>query len=227
MANLPMMESEPDTPYSRVAEFVCQHIHDLRNVLNTLELETGLLGELVSGDEARVSAARACKQVCILADRLRALSESFRDPEPITAPIAARELLLIWREQHATMEGAQEVQWVDNLGNEKVNVDLEMMVKVFREVLSNAAAFAQGSPVVITMRSEGGLVAFELREPKTEVLDPSQWGRPFSRIRRGHYGLGLWSARRMVQAHSATFEQRFAPGERQLVTRLCLPIAGT
>lgn len=221
-----MMESEPDTPYARVAEFVCQHIHDLRNVLNTLELETGLLRELVGGDEARISADRVCKQVRVLADRLRSLSESFRDTEPMTAPIAARELLLIWREQHATVEGARDVQWVDSLGDEKVNVDVEMMVKIFREVLSNAAAFAQGTPFVITMRSEDGSVTFELREPKTEVLDPSQWGRPFSRIRQGHYGLGLWSARRMVQAHGATFEQRYVPEERQLVTRLCLPVTG-
>jgi signal transduction histidine kinase len=221
-----MMESEPDIPCAHVAEFVRKHIHDLRNVLNTLELETGLLRELVSGDEARVSADRVCKQVRVLADRLRSLSESFRDTEPMTAPITARELLLIWREQHATVEGAPEVQWVDNLGDEKVTVDVEMMVKIFREILSNAAAFAQGSPVVITMRSERKAVTFELREPKAEVLDPSQWGRPFSRTRQGHYGLGLWSARRMVQAHGATFEQRYLTRERQLMTRLCLPTTG-
>ena len=222
-----MMESDPNTPSAGVAEFVRQHIHDLRNVLNTLELETGLLRELVSENgEAQISARRVRKQVRALTDRLRSLAEFFRDAVPMKAPIAARELLLLWREQHATMAGPPKVQWVDNLDDEQVTVDVEMMLTIFREVLSNAAAFSQGSPVVITMRSEGESVTVELREPKTEALDPSEWGRPFSRIRQGHYGLGLWSARRMAQAHGATFEQRYLPEERQLITRLSLPVNG-
>ena len=224
VAYLSRMESEPDIPCARVVEFVCGHVHDLRNLLNNLDLETGLLQELVSEEEAQVSAKRVRKQVRMLADRLDSLSAFFRDAKPMAAPIAARELLLIWREQHAKLSEAPEVQWVDELGDENLDVDVEMMVTIFREILSNAAAFSQGGPIAITMRREGKSVTFELREPKTEALDPSDWGRPFSKIRQGHYGLGLWSARRMARAHGATLEQRYVPDERQLITRFSLPV---
>ena len=219
------MDTEPDIPCGRVAAFVREHVHDLRNVLNNLDLETGLLQELVNEGEAQASANRVRKQVRTLADRLRSLSEFFRDAVPMNAPIAARELLLIWREQHATLPQAPEVQWADELGNEHVDVDVEMMVTIFREILSNAAAFSQGSPVAITMRCEGKSVTLEVREPKTTPLDPAGWGQPFSRIRQGHYGLGFWSARRLAQTQGGTLQQSYVPEERQLITRLSLPVA--
>jgi light-regulated signal transduction histidine kinase (bacteriophytochrome) len=218
------MEAEPAIPCARVAEFVRQYNHDLRNVLNSLELETALLQELVSEDEAQASTDRIRKQVRTLADRLRSLSALFHGAAPMAAPIAARELFLIWREQHATLPDAPEVQWVDELGDENVNVDVEMMVTVFRELLSNAAAFSQGGPAAITARRQGKAVTFEVREPKTEAVDPSEWGRPFSIIRDGHYGLGLWSTRRMAQANGATLVQCYVPEERQLITHLSLPV---
>ena len=219
------METEPDIPCGRVAAFVREHVHDLRNVLNNLDLETGLLQELVSGGEAHASADRLRKQVRTLADRLRSLSGFFRDAEPMIAPIAARELLLIWREQYATLPQAPEVQWADELGEEQVRVDVEMMVAIFREILSNAAAFSEGGPVAITVRCEGASVTLEVREPKTTPLDPAGWVQPFSRIRQGHYGLGFWSARRLAQTQGGTLQQCYVPEERQLITRLSVPVA--
>ena len=134
------------------------------------------------------------------------------------APIATRELWLIWHEQHATLPETPEVQWTDELGEEKVKVDVEMMVTIFREILSNAAAFSQGGPVAITMRCEGETVTLEVREPKTTPLDPAGWVQPFSRIRQGHYGLGFWSARRLAQTQGGTLEQCYVPEERQLIS---------
>src|SRR5260221_13406175 len=104
------MDTEPDIPCARIVEFVRGHIHDLRNVLNNLDLETGLLKELVTEGEAQISADRVRRQVRILADRLRSLSERFREVEPMITPIAARELLLILREQHGTLSEPPEVQ---------------------------------------------------------------------------------------------------------------------
>ncbi|MGH8093700.1 MAG: hypothetical protein ACREIF_09535 [Chthoniobacterales bacterium] len=220
------METEPDIPCARVAEFVRELVHDLRNALNNLDLEAVLLREVVTEDEARTSADRLRKQVYDLAERLGLLSESFRDAEPMIAPIAARELLLICREQHEILPEAPELRWVDGFGDENVRVDLEMMVTIFREILSNAAAFSQGGgPAALTTRSEGKSVTFELREPKREALDPTGWGRPFTRVRQGHYGLGLWSVRRKAQTQRGTFQQSYRPDEHQLITRLSLPVA--
>jgi signal transduction histidine kinase len=213
-----------DIPGARVAEFVRQHVHDLRNFLNSIDLEVGLLQELAQDDGAQASAERVHKQVHGLADRLRSLSLVFRDAEPLRATVAARELLLGWRQQQATLPDAPQVQWKDELDDAKVNVDVEMMASVVRELLANAAAFSQGGPPGVAVRRRDHAVILELREPKAEALDPSAWARPFSAVRAGHYGLGLWSAHRLAQANGATLEQHYSPDDRQLITRLSLPV---
>lgn len=218
------MESAPEIPCKRVAEFVKQHTHDVRNGLNSLDLETAFLKELVDDEEATASVGRIQKQLRSLALQLRTLSARFQNPQPVPGPIAARVLLQIWREKHLALTAPLEVRWVDELSDEQVNVDVEMMAAVFRELLANAAAFSTGGPVSVTARTTKAGVSFELREPKKEALDTSAWGQPFFTTRRGGYGLGLWTARRMMQANGATMEQRHVPADECLTTQIILPV---
>ncbi len=217
------MNSAPEIPWKRVAGFVRQHTHDVRNGLNSLDLETTLLNELVTDGEATASVERIQKQLRALASQLRSLAALFQDPQLVAAPIAARVLLQIWREKHAALKDVLEVQWVDELGDEHVNVDVTMMATVFRELLTNATDFSTGDPVTVTARAANGEVVFELREPKTEALDTSTWGQPLSTTRRGGYGLGLWTARRMMQANGASLLQRYVPEEACLLSQIILP----
>lgn len=218
------MPSDPDIPHARVAAFVRQHTHDVRNGLNSLDLETALLSELVSDAEASTTVERLRKQLRGVAGQLRSLSALFQEPQPMAAPLAAKELLLIWREQHTALASTPEVEWSDELADEKVDVDAEMMAGVFRELLANAAAFREGAPAQVRAWREGKEVVFELREPKTLALDTAGWGQPFSTTRRGGYGLGLWAARRRAEANGATFTQRYSPDDSALVTRIALPV---
>lgn len=220
------MDSGPDVeiPWKRIAAFVRQHTHDVRNGLNSLDLETTFLNELVTEEEATASVGRLRKQLRSLALQLRSLSALFQEPQPVAAPIAARVLLQIWQEKHAALQDLLEVRWVDELGAERVSVDVEMMARVFHELLTNAAEFSTDGPVTITARAKGGEVIFELREPKKETLDTSTWGQPFFSTRRGGYGLGLWSARRLLQANGAPLVQRHVPEDGCLMTQIVLAV---
>lgn len=211
-------------PWSRVTAFMRRHTHDVRNGLNSLDLETELLLELAPEGEAAESAGRVRKQLRGLAQQLRALATLFQDPLPTVVKTPARVLLKIWREKHTALQPALEIQWVDELQEEDVNADVEMMATVFRELLSNAAVYSPGTPLTITARAQGGEVTFELREPKSEALDVSTWGQPFSTTRRDHYGLGLWTARRLMAASGVSFVQSYVPAESCLLTRLVLPV---
>jgi signal transduction histidine kinase len=217
------MNSAPEIPWKRVTGFVRQHTHDVRNGLNSLDLETTLLNELVTDGEATASVERIQKQLRALAMQLRSLAALFQDPQPVAAPIPARVLLEIWREKHASLQDVLEVHWVDELGDERVNVDVSMMATVFRELLANATDFSTGDPVTVTARAASGQVLFELREPKKETLDTSTWGQPLSTTRRGGYGLGLWTAHRMMQANGASLLQRHVPEESCLLSQIILP----
>lgn len=218
------MDAEAEIPLSHFAAFVRQHTHDVRNDLNSLDLETALLQELVADAEARASIERMRAQVRALGGRMRSLAARFHDPQPVAAPIAASELFLIWNEQHGGLQNPPETQWVNELGAEQVNVDAGMMATVFRELLENAGTFSQGGTTIASARREGDYAVFELREPKTGPLDPSAWGEPLATTRRGGYGLGLWSARRLLDANDARITQRYMAEERALVTRVLLPI---
>ena len=218
------MHAEPDIPWTRFVAFVRQYTHDVRNGLNCLDLETALLKDSVIDDEGRASVERVRKQLHSLAGQLRSLSSLFQTPEPIAAPIAARELVLIWQDKHAAIPDAPEVRWVDELGDEKVNVDVEMIANVFSELLLNAAAFSQGETLAAAARVKGGRVVFELREPKKEPLDPTAWGEPFCSTRRGRHGLGLWAARRRVEANGGTLTMRYVPGENALLSQITFKI---
>lgn len=216
------MELEPSIPSVRVAAFVRQFTHDCRNGLNSLDLETGILEEFVSEGEGQESLQRVRRQLRSLAERLRSLSMHFQNPHPVAGLIAARELLLIWQEKHAALANAPEVHWQDELGDEKVNVDVEMIADVFRELLVNAATFSPGDPLTVTARVANGKVLFELSEPKKEKVDPSNWGEPLSTTQGTGYGLGLWSVRRAMEANGANLIQRYDSEMRVLSTQIIL-----
>ncbi len=218
------MDAELEIPWARVAAFVRQHTHDVRNGLNSLDLETSLLQEIVNDNEGRETVGRLRKQLRSVAEQMRTLSARFQDLQPVAAPIAARDLLLIWREKHAALADAPEVRWVDELDGERVKVDVEMMAAVFHELLTNAAAFSQGQPVTVTARANDREVILKLCEPKKEPLDTSTWGEAFSTTRRGGYGLGLWAAKRLVKANGATIVQRCTPEDGGLMTQIALAI---
>ena len=126
---------ETTIPWSRAAAFVRQHTHDVRNGLNSLDLEMEYLSELVPAEgEAADSVKRVRKQLRAVTQQLRTLSTLFQEPSAVAAKLPARVLLKIWREKHAALTAAPEVRWTDELGEEQVSVDVEMMATVFREL---------------------------------------------------------------------------------------------
>ena len=219
------MEPKPEISLSRLSAFMRQHTHDVRNGLNCLDLETALLQEIVNDEEGRQGAERMRQQVRALAGQLRTLSVIFQEPQPICGPLSAKELLLIWREQLALLAEPPEVEWVEEIADEMVNVDAGMMAMVFSELLMNARAFCDGQPAIASVRRVGAEVVFELCEPKSSPVDTEGWGlRLFETSKRGGHGLGLWSARRLVEANGAAISQRYEAGDGDLHTRIAIPV---
>jgi signal transduction histidine kinase len=219
------MDAEPDIPWERIAAFVRQFTHEVRNGLNSLDLEISLLRELTTDPESEACAARSREQVRKLANQLRTLSALFQSPQPMKARIAARELLQVWREQHAALAKSLAIRWVDELEEAEVSVDEAMMASVFRELLLNAATFAPAGPLIITGRRTENAVVFEVCEPKAQSADPSDWDEAFFTTRRTGYGLGLCVARRLLEANNATITRHFLKKESALVTNVSVPIA--
>ena len=215
------MDANPDLPWSRVAAFIRQHTHDVRNHLNSLELESSLMTDLISDPEAAECLGRIRSQIRTLATNLRALSGKFQEPKVATAPIAASDVFEIWKEQWSALPDRPQMEWKNDLGNQMLEVDAGSIAAVFTELLTNAKIFGTGETLVALARADKSNVIFELREPKREALDPTGWGMtPLSSTRRHGYGLGLWEVERAVRANHGQINRCYSPEDRCLSTTL-------
>lgn len=215
------MESQPELPWQRLATFVRQHTHDVRNHLNGLDLEAALLVELVDNREAKESINRMRQQIRNIAADLRGLSAKFVDPRAMRTEVAGSDLVLIWKDQVNAVSPAPQVDWHDDVGSARLNVDVEAVARAFRELLTNAVAFGTGEPLRAEAEAGEGRAKFRLIEPKAEALDPAPWGRmPFISTRRGGYGLGLWEMERHIQASGGEVERHYDPAANALTTTL-------
>lgn len=220
--------SLPDVPWSRIAAFVRQHTHDLRNELNGLDLEAALLADIVTDPEAQESVTRLRGEVRKVAAGLRALSAKFAEARVSPVRLAAREVLLIWKDQAAEVIGESTLQlaWDDRLDAEEVNVDPSSLTAILEEILSNAIAFPATGPVRITAAPENGSVVFAFLEPKSTEIDTTAWGElPLVSSRRGGYGLGLCALKQIVTANGGKVTWSFSPAESALITQVSFPAA--
>lgn len=220
------MSSDTDLSWPAVAAFMRQLTHDVRNQLNGLELEATLIAESVTSEEALESLARIREQLHHVAGSLRALSSKFVEPSPTLSPIAAAELYLIFQEQAASMENLPPIDWGHTLEREQINVDATELANVAKELLTNAREFSADGRLEIRGRAETGNVIYEFREPKSACLQTEPWGHaPFRSTKRNGYGLGLWEARRLVEANNGKITHEYKPDPQHLLTTLSFPIA--
>lgn len=200
-------------------------MHDVRNGLNLINLEAEILQDCIPSGEATEGLRNISRQLHSLDKQLRALTAFFHEPLPLRSPAAARAVLQVFQSTHADLAEAPEVQWIDELGGQQVSVDTELLTPVFRELLRNAAIFSPEAPLTLIAKAAEREVIFEFRESKPEPVDTSGWGEPFFTTRHGGYGLGLWSAHRLLQANEATLTQHYTDG--CLISRIVFPEAGT
>ncbi len=220
------MQPVPDLSWSHLAQFIRQHTHDIRNDLSGLDLEAGLLAEIVADADAAEGVVRIRAQIRRLAGNLRTVSAKFAEPKPDLEFYAARELFHIWKDQLHALHPAPTVDWKDTLGAERVKVDATALAAVFHELLANAQSFGTGAPIFAEARVADRSIVFELREPKGAPMETASWGRaPFASMRHGHYGLGLWEVQRTIAANGGEIIRRFALDSMELISALRFPVA--
>jgi hypothetical protein len=218
------MDLQPELSWPRVATFVRQHTHDVRNHLNGMDLEAALLSEIINDPEAKASVDRLRRQLRQLAVEMRALSSKFADPIPTKSEVSARDLFLIWKDQAEAVKPTPKVEWTEQVGEARLSVDVEALAKTFREILTNAVAFGNGEPLRAEAHNGNGTVAFILAERKAADVDPQGWGRtPFASTRRGGYGLGLWESDHAVAASGGEVVRSYEPAGHTLVTKIVFP----
>ena len=210
-------------------KFVGQLNHDLRNHLNAIELQAACLNETVREPETGSEIKRLREMTGDLCTHLQRLSASLAGVQPNTMTYLAGEFFEDLRAKLGLEEPelAAEVEWKSSLGEEALEIDPYILQEAFLELFRNAAAHERGEGALsFESRREGESIEFTLREPKTKFDGETEnWGgRPLRQIRSGHYGLGLFRARSIFEAHHGTLRAQFDPAASSLVTTVSLPI---
>jgi two-component system, OmpR family, sensor kinase len=108
-------------------------------------------------------------------------------------------------------------------------VDEAALDQVIENLLSNAIKFGAGSPVQISLRSDGHVARLVVQDDGDGISDKDQ-ARIFERFERavtkrehGGFGIGLWVANQLVRAMGGDLALKSAPGAGSAFT-VTLPV---
>jgi signal transduction histidine kinase len=211
-------------------EFLSIASHELRTPLTALSLHVQTLlrrlrhsGEKPSGEEVMGSLeaanrllARVAKLVDELLDVSRvAMGRMQLHREEMDLASSVREGVARLEEQLRSAGCLVELRLEGRLTGRWDPLRLDQVID---NLLSNAAKYGAGKPVEVWSGERGEHVVLEIRdhgigiEPEDHSRIFGQFERAVSRRRFGGFGLGLWIARRVVEAHGGTIRLTSAPG---------------
>jgi K+-sensing histidine kinase KdpD len=214
-----------------VVKFIRQLAHDLRNHLNAAELQSAYLMEIAENNEVREEIKRLRGMIAQLGANLQDLTTVLSQPRLTQMPYAARDFIEDLQQRLATdypQETAQ-VKWdASAAGDATLDIDPQLLLPAFLELFANAFRHERADGILsATARTENGRFVFTLSEPKQNFRHSTEkWGRePLRSLGQGHYGLGLYRTRAIVEAHGGELAARHHQATSSLVTTVTFPLA--
>lgn len=225
----PLQPSDSLVPLERVAKFVRQLTHDVRNGLSAIDLETAFIAEIADDDEIVTETRKLREMIAETAKMLRGVSQYFQSVSVHAIPWAAATVMeeLRKRLQSEFPEDAARITVEHHFTDETLRIDLLQTLNVAVAIVRNALEFGENTTALrLSGTIQGGQGVLELREPKSAFqpeLPPEKWGDiPLYSTRPGGYGLGLFQAKQIVTAQGGTMGTAW--NGKALVTRLTLPL---
>lgn len=225
--NKPTIQEEATIPLDRVAKFIRQLTHDVRNGLSAADLEAAFVEEISADAEVLAEIRKLREMIADTAKMLRGVSLYFQPASVHPIPWEARLLLeeLRKRVEIDLPEQAGAIQIVNQFGGLSVEIDMEQTIAILMAVLNNAVHWMkEGDFILVTGASRGDGAVVEICEPKPDFVSqvpPEQWGTlPLYSTRPGGYGLGLFHARKIAAAQGSRLEIGLSGGELRTVITL-------
>jgi len=212
-----------------VVRFVRQLSHDLRNHLNAIELQSAFVSELAQDAELQSEIKRLREMVSALARSLQSVSAKLGAVSPERMAYRAADFMEDLRKRVAREfpQQSADITWKIDLGDEMIDVDPPLLPEAILELIRNAFQHGRGEgAIAVSAKVDQGRFLFRLQEPKHQFELPTEnWGgEPLRSIGRGHYGLGLSRARRIVDAHDGEMQAQYDRADGALVTTITLPV---
>jgi signal transduction histidine kinase len=209
-------------------EFMAVISHDLRTPLNVIAINAARLAKVVPDGEGADQIRRMCVQIEDAARRVGRMVDDLLDAErmalaKLRLPSRPGDLRVLAREAIDLVSPLVEAQGVSlaaTLPEDPIvaNFDRDRMLQVFSNLLSNAVKFTpKGGLVQLAMEANDGLIRVSVSDtgPGIPAEQHERVFRRFTQVGRGQggVGLGLYIARRIVEAHGGRIGLVSRPGE--------------
>lgn len=207
-------------------EFLAIAAHELRSPMHALMLQVASASAIArrNGSEEllhrlermRVVLDRYVKRATLLLDvsRINAGNMDLRLEELDLAEVL-REVVETYAVEAAFHRVDLELQAPDALGGTWDRFAIEQIIG---NLVSNAIKYGDGRPVLITLSRQAGHALLEVTDHGIGISAEDQ-ARVFGRFeqvvtgqQRTGFGVGLWLARALIEAHRGTIAVRSAPG---------------
>ncbi|PZR75115.1 MAG: hypothetical protein DLM73_06115 [Chthoniobacterales bacterium] len=213
-----------------VVKFVRQLAHDLRNHLNAAELQSAYLAEIVEGAEAKEEIKRLRAMISETGANLQSVTTALSVARLTEMPYAAADFMDDLQQKLGVdfPEESPRIKWDAQSANANLSIDPQLLLPALIELFANAFRHNPGEGAISAeAKTDGEHFVFTIREPKHAFEHSTEnWGRePLHAIRQGHYGLGLYRARGIVEAHQGKLVARFDDAASCLITTVTLPLA--
>jgi signal transduction histidine kinase len=227
-----------DTIASRDA-FVAIAAHELRNPLNVFQLTLQLLYRLsdATAPAPPTDIRGLLRKLKVQLDRITSLVERLLDVgrirvgmlqlerEPLNLGDLVREISNRFLDLHPDLPLSLQVEADVNGNWDRLRLD-----QTISNIVSNALKYGLRKPIEISVGSSGDLAFVSVKDHGIGLM-PYDIERIFDRFERAvppsnveGLGLGLWIAKRIVEAHRGTIEATGRPGEGATFT-VRLPVA--
>lgn len=213
-----------------VVKFLRQLSHDLRNHLNAVELQSAYLADLAEEPELKEEVKRLRAMISEVGTSLQGVTSQLSAVRLTLMPYGAADFVEDLRQKltDVSPEESRKIEWSVQVGDGALQIDPQLLQPALLELFANAFRHDRAEGVIsVGARIENGRFGFTIREPKRSFQSSSDnWGRePFRTVGQGHYGLGLYRSRSIIEAHGGQLDARYDSSASSLITTVVLPLA--
>ena len=196
-----------------IAVLIKRHSHDVRNVLNGMELELTLLEETNASPAARDAIERLRDAGTELGRLVRDLSAAY-SLEP-AASLPAIQIAELWQADAHRIASGTTLNWTMRLASENVSAEAGLLRCILKEMVTAAIRLAGKRPLQIDCRCEDGRVVFEITTSK---------GQAGASVVEGQQS--YWATLgRLAERNQITTEPRTLTADDSFPMRVSLPVA--
>jgi len=200
--------------FREISAFTSGVAHEIKNPLNSLALVLEMLGRKIPA-EAKGDLDLGKAQVRTIARIVDRFSRVVKAVRPEVEPLTLDEVL---RQSAANLAAevpaASSRVVVEVPPGVRLSADRDLLAQAFLNILKNAVEASGDAPVRVKGRRSGGRVEVVVRDegPGFPAEAAGRLFEPFYTTKEKGMGIGLYLARRIIEAHGGTIEARRPEG---------------